>query len=30
VVVIPRVQSHLRAEPAEPIEKAIGAPLRSG
>jgi hypothetical protein len=30
VVVIPRVQSHLREEPAEPIEKAISAQLRRG
>jgi hypothetical protein len=30
VVVVPRVQSHLRAEPAELTEKVIGAPLRSG
>jgi hypothetical protein len=30
VVVIPGVQSHLRTELAEPIEKAVGAPLRGG
>jgi hypothetical protein len=30
VVVALRVQSHLRTEPGELIEKAIGAPLRDG
>jgi hypothetical protein len=30
VVVVPRVQSHLRTEPTEPTEKAVGAPLRGG
>jgi hypothetical protein len=30
VVDVHGVQSHLKAEPAEPIEQAIGAPLRGG
>jgi hypothetical protein len=30
VVDVRGVQSHLRAEPVEPIEKSIGAPLRGG
>jgi hypothetical protein len=30
VVVVPEVQSHLRAEPTEPIEQAVGATLRGG
>jgi hypothetical protein len=30
VVDIPEVKSHLRVEPAEPTEQAVGAPLRGG
>jgi hypothetical protein len=30
VVDVPGVKSHLRAEPAEPTEQAIGAPLWGG
>jgi hypothetical protein len=30
VVVVPRVQSHLRAELAEPTEQEVGAPLQGG